>query len=132
MGDLTITNLKVGENESGLVHWCEATLSDGKKAKDVRVEFIDMPLVDDQGKLRMDAVGSMLQAAYLAPEFVNPPPEENGEDIEEPIEDEPMEIDEEYLARRRERLNALKSEAAKLGKTITVKDALTTSAEVAP
>jgi hypothetical protein len=129
MADLTISNLKVGENESGLVHYAEATVSDGKTSKLCHVEFIDMPLTDGKGALRMDAVGSMLMAAYTAPEFVNPPQEEGGE-FDVPEEVEPPEFTAEYVAERKIKLTVLKAEAAKLPKTIVVKAAAVDIAEV--
>jgi hypothetical protein len=123
MADLTIKNLVVTDNESGLVHIVEADLSDGKTTKRCHVEFIDMPMFDAEGELRMDAVGSMLMAKFTEPEFVPPKPDPDAkpEPMPEPIEVEPVAIDPDYLAERKAKLATLKTQVAAAPKTITVK-----------
>lgn len=64
MADLAITNLAVGENESGLLYWAEADIVEGVEKTRVRVYFIDMPMFDDKANLRMDGVGDLLRRAY--------------------------------------------------------------------
>lgn len=133
MGDITIGKPIVGENESGLVHWAEAEVSDGIITKLCHVEFIDMPLVDENGELRMDAVGSMLLSKFYEPEYVEPEPEldEFGkpikiEPLEEPMIEEPVIFTAEqieYIGQRKTKLAILQKAVAKMPDVKVIQDA---------
>ncbi len=111
--DITITNLTIRENHSGLLYVAECDMVAGRKKTHVSAPFIDMPMFDEKGNLHMGGVGDLLRRAYeetLRPPAIEKPAEKIPyEKIPEPVETQEIVIPAEVRDARREKLYVLQS-----------------------